>query len=127
MPFQLFRTRGKGDTLPSRGDEFFYPVQNGFFTGVQEVSVSNFNNQYRRAIVISRADTNTSNANRVTGIDLISGLANLLGTGKQTTAIAFVPQRTQAPADDPNQQFVFRIKVLDDDTVKMGLKRFVLQ
>jgi hypothetical protein len=97
--------------------------------GLQEASVTNYTGDPRRGIVISRSDPTgfPNRADRVTGINLNTQLKNLLGTGKQTTAIAFVPQRTQAPADDPNQQFFFRIKVLDDDTVKMGLKRFVLQ
>lgn len=117
-------------TFPISAD-VYYHTNNGIATGLQEVSVANFNNQgtTRRGIVISRGDpTNFPNrADRVTGINLNTGLKNLLGTGKQTTCISFVPQRTASPADDPNQQFFFRVKVLDDHTVRLGLKRFALQ
>ncbi len=110
--------------------DVYYYVNNNLKTGLQEVSVSNHPNPpnvVRRGLVISRSDPVgfPNRADRVTGIDLNTGLKNLIGTDKQTTSIAIVPPK---PSDDPNQLFLFRIKVdYATNTSKIGVKQLVLQ
>jgi len=107
--------------------DVYYPLQNGIATGVQEASVTNYTGDPRRGIVISRSDPTgfRNRADRVTGIDLGSGLKNLIGTDKQTTSIAIVPPRA---SDDPNQLFLFRIKVdYATNTSRIGVRQLVLQ
>jgi hypothetical protein len=107
--------------------DVYYVLQSSVPTGLQEVSVSNFPGggpSVRRGIVISRSDpVNYPNrADQVTRINLISRNTNRLDTDKQTTAIAFVPQRS---TDQSNQEFFLRVKVKSSDqSVAMKLKKY---
>jgi hypothetical protein len=107
--------------------DVYYHLRNGIATGLQEVSVANFDNQNttRRGIVISRGDPLNfpNNANQVTRINLMNNppTTNRLNTDKQTTAIAFVPQRF---TDQANQQFFLRVKVKTDDSTSLLLKKY---
>lgn len=102
--------------------DVFYHSANGTATGLQEISVSNINNSSRNAMVISRSDPIgfPNRTDRVTGIDLNTGLENLLGTNEQTEAISFVP------TNDASNLYFLRIKVKNGVT-GIGLKKFILQ
>ena len=107
-------------------DVYYYDA-GPFDTGLQELSVSNFpngQNNVRRGIVISRSDPLgfPNRADQVTRINLITGNTNRLDTDKQTTAIAFVRQRS---TDQANQEFFLRVKVKSaDNSVAMKLKKY---
>lgn len=120
-----FDLTSRNEIPPVIPADVYYHLRNGIATGVQEVSVSNFNNAntVRRGIVISRADpVNFPNrADQVTRVNLITRNNNRLGTSYQTTAVAFVPQRS---TDQSNQQFFLRILVSSTDAVTLKLKKY---
>jgi len=123
--FDLGNPTDENQWVNIQGD-VYYHRNNGIATGLQEVTLSNFNNQnqVRRGLVISRGDPNNypNRADEATRINLVTHNTNRRYTKYQTTNIALAPQRAN---EQTNKQFFLRILTTQvDSALRMMLKQY---